>query len=62
MLLLETLNAKRKLRLSNAAKILAVRLLSDKSSTCRFVRLQMDEGIVHFNLLELTSNNWRAFN
>ncbi|WVZ77862.1 hypothetical protein U9M48_025672 [Paspalum notatum var. saurae] len=49
------LNTETKLRLSNVDGISPVRLLLDKSSTCRFVRLQMDEGICPFKLLELAS-------
>ncbi|KAM3295417.1 hypothetical protein ACQJBY_037983 [Aegilops geniculata] len=56
------LNAERKCRLFNAAGISPVRLLLDKSSTCKFVRLQIDSGICPDNLLKLKSSTRSTFN
>uniref|UniRef100_A0A8R7V6T2 Uncharacterized protein n=1 Tax=Triticum urartu TaxID=4572 RepID=A0A8R7V6T2_TRIUA len=49
------LNAERKCRAFNATGIASVRLLLDKSSTCKFVRLQTDCGISPDSLLKLKS-------
>ncbi|BAS77031.1 Os02g0153450 [Oryza sativa Japonica Group] len=56
------LNSERKFRLFSAAGIVPVRLLLDKSSTSRSVRLQIDWGISPYNLLKLKFSERSTFN
>ncbi|KAF7083648.1 hypothetical protein CFC21_087416 [Triticum aestivum] len=55
------LNAERKCRLFNAAGIAPMRLLLEKSSTCRFVRLHTDIGICPVRALKLKLRERRDF-
>ncbi|VAI43968.1 unnamed protein product [Triticum turgidum subsp. durum] len=55
------LNAERKFSLFNASGIAPMRLLLEKSSTCRFVRLHTDIGICPVRALKLKLRETRDF-
>ncbi|CAM0878313.1 unnamed protein product [Alopecurus aequalis] len=56
------LNAERKCSPSNTAGIAPVRLFSDKSRLCRFVRLPNCSGICPVKSLKLRLSPFMAFN